>query len=233
MNNYFCTNSGRDCGCQPVCQPTCQEPPVQPIPVPTCCPCSEDFRRALELLCNPRLRPLVDFSTFAFVTENYVLGTALTTPTAGTAPGDNLEDPVGTYICGGDNCESLTVSGELYPAQTGAAPLGITVTQAALCRLDAIAFEADAGVEETAAENFQTLSQTLGQLLRPERPQTCSSLADALTSAAAVRASTVTAGPLIVNNSTILGQIGSVLVMANSTDSRIYFICADRIGFLG
>ena len=56
---------------------------------------------------------------------------------------------------------------------------------------------------------------------------------DALTSAAAVRTSTVAAGPLVVENSAILGQLGDVLVMANSTDSRFYFICANKIDYMG
>ena len=86
---------------------------------------------------------------------------------------------------------------------------------------------------EPIATNFQTISQTLSQLLRPQRSNDCCSVADALTTAAAVRASTVVAGPLVVQNSTILGQIGSILVMANSTDNRFYFICANAIDFMG
>ena len=56
---------------------------------------------------------------------------------------------------------------------------------------------------------------------------------DVLTSAAAVRTSTVVAGPLIIANSAILGQLGDVLVMANSTDNRFYFVCANKIDFIG
>ena len=227
MSNYFCTNSGRDCSCPQPC------PPPQPQPAPTCCPCGEDFRRALELICSRRLQTLVDFSTFAFVTDYYVLGSALETPVDGTAPGDNLATPAGTYVCGGDSCEALTVSGLLYPPEIGATALESTVTQVALCRLNAIAFAAAETDGTTAAANFQTISQALTQLLRPKRPQDCSNLADALTSAAAVRASTVTTGPLVVENSTILGQLGDILVMANSTDNRFYFLCANKIDFMG
>lgn len=234
MSNYFCTNSGRDCSCN--CPPPCpsQQPCQQESAAPqqSGCPCSEDFRRALDLLCCPRLRPLVDFNTFAFVTNFYILGAALTTPVTGTAPGDNLDDPAGSYVCGGDSCEALTVSGVLYPPEAGAAALASTVTQVALCRLNAIAFGA-AAADDSAETGFQTLSQTLGQLLRPKKPKDCDNLADALTNAAAVRASTVTTGPLIVENSTILGQLGDILVMANSTDSRFYFICTEKIDFLG
>ena len=232
MNNYFCTNSGRDCNCPQPCPPP--QPPQEPFgPMQPCCPCGEDFRRALDLLCSPRLQPLVDFTTFAFVTDFYILGTALETLTAGTVPGDNLTAPAGSYVCGGDSCEALTVSGLLFPPEVGATALEPTVTQVALCRLNAIAFSAAPDTGEGSTTNFQTLSQTLGQLLRPKKPKDCENLADALTSAAAIRASTVTSGPLVVANSTILGQLGDVLVMANSTDSRFYFICANRIDFMG
>lgn len=236
MSNYFCTNSGRDCGC--ACPPPCPPQPPQPPcpqepPVTGSCPCAADFRRALDLLCGPQLRSLVDFNTFAFVTDYYVLGTALAATTAGTAPDDNLDAPAGSYVCGGDSCEALTVSGTLYPPEVGGTALASTVTQVALCRLNAIAFDAAAGTDGTAAANFQTLSQTLGQLLRPRKPQDCVSIADALTNAAAVRASTITAGPLVVANSTIIGQLGDILVMANSTDNRFYFVCANRIDFMG
>lgn len=176
---------------------------------------------------------LVDFSTFAFVTDDYVLGTPLTTPPTDTAPSDNLTEPVGVYTCGGDSCETITVSGTLYPAEADGVALAPIVTQAALCRLTAITFDAAATTTEPIAVNFQTISQTLGQLLRPQKSHDCCSVADALTTAAAVRASTVIAGPLVVQNGTILGQIGSILVMANSTDSRFYFICANDIDFMG
>lgn len=227
MNNYFCTNSGcNPCQTQQGCQQSNHEPPRPG------CPCGEAFRQLLELLCGQQLRALVDFSAFAFVSDFYILGASLTTPAAGTAPGDNLSELTGSYVCGSDSCETVTVSGLLYPPEVEATALESTVTQAALCRLKAIAFDALA-VDEDAAANFQSISQILSQLLRPHKPQECGSMVEALTNAAAVRASTVAVGPLVVENSAILGQLGSVLVMANSTDARFYFICADKIDYMG
>lgn len=223
MNNYFCTNSG----CTPCQQQTCQPEPPRPG-----CACADDYRQLLKLLCSQQLQPLIDFSSFAFVSDFYILGSALTTPAAGTAPGDNLAEPAGTYVCGSDSCETITVSGLLYAPDTAGTALETTVTQAALCRLKAISFDALA-VDDDAAANFQSISQTLSQLLRPNRPQDCGSMIDALTSAAAVRTSTVAAGPLVISNSAIIGQLGDVLVMANSTDSRFYFICANQIDYMG
>lgn len=228
MSNYFCTNNG----CQPPCPQPC--PPTPQTDSCACCSCGEDFRRALSLLCSRQIQPLVNFAAFAYITDYYVLGTALTAPIAGTAPADNLDAPTGTYVCGGDSCETITVSGALYAPTTGSTALAAIVTQAALCRLKAIAFDALA-IDGDPTANFQTISQLLSQLLRPQKPQDCcgTSMADAMTNAAVVRASTVVAGPLVVENSTILGQVGNVLVMANATDSRFYFICADDIDFVG
>jgi len=234
LSNYFCTNNGRDCGCPPPCpQPPCPQPSCPQPPTPPRCPCSENFRRILDLICCPRLQPLVDFSAFAFVTNYYVLGSGVTAPAVTTAPGDNLVELTASYVCGSDSCEALTVSGLLFPPEDGATALEATVTQAALCRLNAVVFAAAETADATAAANFQTISQTLSQILRPQKPQDCSNLADALTNAAAIRASTVTSGPLIVQNSTILGQSGNILVMANSTDNRFYLICADKIDYMG
>lgn len=257
MSNYFCTNTGRDCprppqqpcppqqqACQtcppqpPICpqQQACQQQTCQSCETGTqhtcCCPCAEDFRSALELICCPQLQGLVDTATYAFITDNYVLGTPIATAPDGTAPGDNLTEPAATYVCGGDNCESLTVSGTLYPATVEGTALTTVVSQVALCQLDAIAFGAST-TGDGAEANFQTISQFLGRRLRPRTPTKCTSLAEALVSASAVRASTVTAGPLIVQNSAIIGKVGNVLVMANSTDNRFYFICADKVDFMG
>ena len=246
MNNYFCTNSGYDCNCpppQPPCQncpppqqQPCQNCPPQPCqeqqPQRSCCACGEDFRRALDLICSPRLQGLVDTTTFAFITDNYVLGTPIAAAPAGTTPADNLTAPAATYVCGGDNCESLTVSGTLYPTTVDGAALATIVTQVALCQLSAISFDASEALDGAEA-NFQTISQILGQRLRPQKPQECTSIVEALTSAAAVRASTLAVGPLVVQNSAILGRVGDVIVMANATDDRFYFICADKVEFMG
>ena len=223
MSNYFCTNGS----CNPcqTPQPPCPQDPPR-------CACADDFRKLLQLICGTQLRPLIDFSAFAFVSDFYVLGTALATPTAGTAPSDNLAAPAGSYVCGSDSCETVTVSGSLYPPQVDGIAVSTIVTQASLCRLTAISFDALA-VDGDAAANFQSISQLLSQLFRPQKPVDCCSLADALTSAAAIRTSSVAAGPLLISNSAILGQLGDVLVMANSTDNRFYFVCANKIDFIG
>lgn len=44
------------------------------------CNCAAGMLGALELLCDPRLAPLVDYNQFAFFTPNFVLGTSLNCP---------------------------------------------------------------------------------------------------------------------------------------------------------
>ena len=229
MSNYFCTNTGCN-PCQP--QPCPPQPCQEESPRPGCA-CAEDFRKLLDLICGQQLRPLTDFATFAFISDYYLLGSTLVAPVGGTAPGDNLAEPAGTYVCGSNSCETLTVSGLLYAPEAGGTALTSTVTQIALCRLKAIAFSSATTADADAAANFQTISQYLSQLLRPHKPQDCGSMIDALTNAAAVRTSTVAAGPLVVENSAIIGQLGDVLVMANSTNNRFYFICANKIDYMG
>ena len=40
-------------------------------------------------------------------------------------------------------------------------------------------------------------------------------------------------GALLVENALVLGQLGKLLVLANSTDGRFYLVCADKIDFIG
>ena len=221
MNQNYCTTGG--CSC-----PTPRMQPCQPEP-DSRCGCADDFRTLLGILCSPQLRSLIDFSGFGFITANWLLGTGLTEPIVGTASGDNLSGLTGTYVCGSAGCDALAVSGSLALAEVGSLSIPIPVTQVALCQLDAIAFT----VISTAENGFQTVSQTLSQLLEPRKTSCCSTVAGSLLDAAAARTATVTAGPLTVYNSVVLGTLGDVLVLANSSDERFYFVCAEKIGFIG
>lgn len=231
MNQNYCTTGGCDCPprpqpCQPCGQQNCQQE------TGTRCRCADDFRNLLNFLCSRQLQDVVDFAAFGFITDSFLLGTTATEPAVGTAPGDNLTDLTGSYVCGSTGCDTVAASGTLAPAAFGGAPFALPVTQIALCHLDAIAFTV-AGGEDTAA-NFQTLTQALSQLLNPGKPVCCSNtVAGSLLESAAARSATVTAGPLTVFNATVLGTAGEVLVLANSTDSRVYFVCADQIAFIG
>lgn len=221
MNQNYCTTDG--CGC-PVPKPQ----PCQTEPEPRC-GCADDFRTLLGIVCGPQLRGLVDFASFGFITDSYLLGTTLIDPCVGTTPGDNLDLLAGTYVCGTAGCDTIAVCGTVAPAVVGATPVILPVTQVALCRLDALVFSVTTPLDT----NFQTVTQTLSQLMEPRKTTCCDSVAGSLLGAAAARTATVTAGPLAVYNAVVLGTFGDVLVLANSVDGRIYFICAEKIAFIG
>ena len=224
MNQQYRTTGG-DCGCGPVCPPA-------PPPQSAGCSCGESFRQALNLLCSQQFYTLVDFSAFAFISSYSILGASVQAPTGGATPGDNLSALGATYRCGSCGCETVAASGSLYPPTVGGAAQSTAVTQAALCRLTAVAFDAANDTSLTSTANYQALVQLLTQMLHPTGPQTCVSVVDSVT-AGVSRTATLAAGPLLVENAQVLGQMGDLLVLANSTDERIYLVCADQVDFIG
>ena len=224
MNQQYRTTGG-DCGCGPVCPPA-------PPPQSAGCSCGESFRQALNLLCSQQFYTLVDFSAFAFISSYSILGASVQEPTGGATPGDNLSALGATYRCGSCGCETVAASGSLYPPTVGGAAQSTAVTQAALCRLTAVAFDAANDTSLTSTANYQALVQLFTQMLHPTGPQTCVSVVDSVT-AGVSRTATLAAGPLLVENVQVLGQMGDLLVLANSTDERIYLVCADQVDFIG
>lgn len=223
---YQYRTTGGDCGCGPSCSP-------QPAPPQSNgCSCGDSFRQALELLCSQQFYGLVDFTSFAFLSDYYLLGASVEAPAGGAAPGDNLTALSATYRCGSCGCETAAVSGQLFPPTVGGLAQSGTVSQAALCRLTAVAFDAANDASFSNASNYQAIAQLFTQLLRPAGPQTCVSIADSLTAGVTATA-TLAAGPLLVENALVLGQLGNLLVLANSTDGRFYLVCADKIDFIG
>ena len=47
------------------------------------------------------------------------------------------------------------------------------------------------------------------------------------------RMATLTAGPLVLQNVTVIGSLGSVLVLADEDTERFYLVCADHVEALG
>lgn len=224
MNQYFCTNTAGNCN------------PCATQQVDSCgCGCREDFRSALGLLCCPQTSPLINFNAVAFIADNYVVGTTITTPVASTTAVDNLNTLTGTYVCSSSSCETTNASGDLALAVDDTTPVAVNISQAALCKLNAVVFTAAGTTETEQSTNFQSLTQLLSQLINPSQPDSCccSTIATSLLNATVARSVTLTAGPLLLSNVTVLGQIGDVLVLANSTTFRIYLVCADKIAFLG
>lgn len=141
-----------DCGCRPKDDCGCCPGQVQPADVDCGCDCAPGMLAALQLLCEPRLAPLVDFSQFAFVTKNFVLGTSLSCPTADAAEYDNLTGPLDGELVGLNTgtCDRLEVTGPIYypipvcrPAiSCCAAGPGFDARSIDLCSICAVAFSA-------------------------------------------------------------------------------------------
>ena len=255
--NQDCPASG--CGQDAVC---CQQmiccchsvptPAPQPPQVDEACCCKQSFRAALGLLCDEQLSSLLDFDTSAFLTSTYVAGATLeAAPTA--TPADNLSaDLTGSFRrfspC---SCDLLDVDA---PVHNIAGNTVLTATQVPLCQLDAVVLqgaeaeaEGDLSAEEVAARNFRCLRQRLSQRLNPcntcgqgqcscDCDEDCCCAKGLLATLAQNNLSrrvSLVAGLLAVTGVTLLGTVGSVLVLANDTDRRLYFVCVNSVQFVG
>ena len=256
--NHDCPTS--DCGQDAVCcrQMICcchSAPAPQPPEVDEACCCKKSFRAALELLCDERLSSLLDFDTSAFVTNTYVAGATLeAAPTA--TPADNLSaDLTGSFRrfspC---SCDLLDVDA---PVHNTAGNTVLTATQVPLCQLDAVVLqgaaaeaEGDLTADEVTARNFRCLRQRLAQRLTPcntcgHGKEHCScdydeencccaeGLLKTLAQNNLSRRVSLVAGLLALTGVTLLGTVGSVLVLANDTDRRLYFVCVNSVQFVG
>lgn len=245
----------RECCCQQMiccCHPI-SKPKPQPPQVDEGCCCKKSFRAALGLLCDEQISSLLDFDTSAFLTSTYVAGATLEAAPAAT-PADNLSaDLTGSFRrfspCG---CDLLDVDA---PVRNTAGNTVLTATQVPLCQLDAVVLqgaeaeaEGDLSAEEVTARNFRCLRQRLSQRLNPcdvcgqeQCPCDCDDqdcccaegLLKTLAQNNLSRRVSLVAGLLAVTGVTLLGTVGSVLVLANDTDRRLYFVCVNSVQFVG
>ncbi len=254
-------NYGQQGFCQPMvccCKPV--QPPCKPVTVDedACC-CKQSFQAALGLLCNPVLSGLLDFNAVAFITDDYLAGSVPetpATPTAGT-PSDNLADTLtGTFRrfspC---NADLLDITAPVYSTGATADTAVLTASQMSLCALDALAIQAapataegDLTEDEAAARNFRIIQSILSQsstqgscAMTPscnccdgEGEGCCCSagLLTALSQGNLSRQVSLVAGPLVLNEATLLGTVGNVLILANPEDDRIYFVCVNSVQFI-
>jgi len=248
MNDYLCTGGGRpprpendDC-CRP--EPPC--PQQSPCQQPSQnsgddCGCRRGFVQTLQMLMRTGLSGLVDFSAFAFVTTDFLVGSSLAVPDLTDASYDNLAATLtGTFSrfspCA---CDYIDVAGDVFLPDYGAPATGLTVSRLNLCDLVAVAF--------TATDNYLPARQLLQSLLqRPRRPgrgedpflptpslpgpyppypDPCNSCCCETDGSMGGTASLL-AGPLLVANATVLGSLDGVMVLANDTAQRFYLVCS-------
>lgn len=233
--------------------PCCAVTPPQPEPDAPCC-CKSSMAEALQLLCDPALASLVDFNSFFFLTHSLSVGGALCVPAANDA--DNITSAGATFHrfspC---NCDLLDVSGTAYFAVPGTSNVALDpVDQLSLCAVEAVAFQLLPSETTEAAcctlDPFPSVSRALRRAIRAEGGTTtacgtcaahcdcddCCCTAGILTELSTrnlSRLATLTAGPLVLQDVTVLGSLGSVLVLADEALGRFYLVCANTVETLG
>lgn len=235
-----------------VCDPGCRQ--TDPEPLPTCC-CKASMAEALRLLCGTELADLVDFESFFFLTDALAIGGPLTVPSSGP---DNIGGLNASFRrfspC---NCDLIDVDGTAYFAIPGTAATALDpVDQLTLCSVKAIAFgltDPDCP-EECPDAVYRRVLRSIRRAIRAEGGETsgcatcdrgstsqcdcedCCCDTGVLTELASRNLShlaTLTAGNLVLQNVTVLGAVGSVLVLADEDQQRIYFVCASTVEALG
>lgn len=176
-------------------------------------------------------------------------------PSCSSGASDNLDALAGSFRrfapC---SCDLLDIEAELHIA--GRRGCGFAATQVSLCELDAVVIqgantcaEGEITADEVTARNFRCLRQRLAQRLNPcgtpcgpdqcfctcdERDCCCAAgLLDTLARNNLSRRVSLAAGLLVLQNVTLLGTVGNVLVLANDTDNRLYFVCVNSVQFIG
>lgn len=233
--------SGCGCGCEQ----------SEPETMPTCC-CKASMVKALRLLCNSELASLVDFNAFFFLTGSLTVGGTLAVPT--TDDPDNIEELTASFRrfspC---NCDLVDVDGTAYFATPGESYTALeNMEQLSLCSLKALAFELITieDPDEPEGASYRRAVRILRRAIRAENETTtscgaCGAHCDCencccdagilaeLATRNLSRQATLTAGPLVLQNVTVLGAVGSVLVLANEEDERVYFVCVSQVEALG
>lgn len=223
--------------------------PVPPFTADLCC-CKSSMVEALRLLCGNTLSSLVDFNAFFFLTDALAIGS----PLVSCADTDNISTPCASLRrfapC---NCDLLDVTGTAYFAIPGTTSAALdAVTQLSLCAIKAVAFQViDSECPRDCDDsNFRRAVRALRRAIQAEGGTTtscasCQSHCDCddcccaagllaeLSTRNLSRLATLTVGPLILRNVTVLGSIGSVLVLADEQLCRFYLVCANTVEALG
>ena len=233
----------------PCCETESTAPsrPTKPSHDDDNCCCKGSMVEALQLLCSESVSSLVDFDRFFFLTDALAMGSVLTVPGSDI---DNINTPTATLQrfspC---NCALLDVAGTAYPAVIGSTSVVLDdVDQLSLCALKAVIFQLAESEcpEECGDSNYDRAVRAIRRAIRAEGGSTgacgvcqahcdcddCSCTQGVLQELSArnlSRTATIAAGPLVLQNVTVLGSIGSVLVMTNETTNRFYLVCADAV----
>ena len=210
------------------------------------CPCRAGLVQALQMLLRSGLSSLVDFQSFAFVTRDYFVGGPLTTPAVTAGAYDNLPAVLtGSFSrftpCA---CDYIDVGGAVFlPYETAtAATTGLTVSRLDLCDILAVAFAPAGATAEELTANYTAARQLIQNLLQPGcglRP-TCPPYPDPCDEPCPCDCQnqflggsvSLITGSLLIAGATVLGNMGKVLILANDTLQRFYFVCSDKASII-
>lgn len=215
MYDTYCTTGGDN------------RPPMMPQPAPI--RRDEGLVQALQMLLRSGLSGLVDFQAMAFVSDTFLVGSTIIQPLIAESY-DNLADTLTASFSGFTPCacEYLDVAGTLYlPAGPGT-DTGITVSRIALDDVHAVAFGTAGDAE------YQSARALMSRILHPDAcrdacppyPDPCCEPCD-VNSPAVGRTVALVLGAVVIVGAVVLGKIGNVLVLANDTDQRFYFVQED------
>ncbi len=205
------------------------------------CACRRGLVQALQMLLRSGLSSLVDFQTFAFVTEDFLVGDTFVAAT----PTGEAYDNLGPELAGSFNrfspcaCDFIDVTGAVFlpTAVAGDAVTGLTASRLNLCDITAIAFEVEEDTAEPPTDNYQSARRLLQRLLQgpcrsdsPPYPDPCDEMCQCRCDEDDFLGGSVSlvAAGLLLANMTVLGKVGKVQVLANDTDERFYFVCTDK-----
>ena len=109
--------------------------------------------------------------------------------------------------------------------------------------------EGDLTAQEVTARNFRCVRSLLAQRLNPVGSPCgaayCSCACDGRDCCCAAgllstlaqnnlsRRVSLAAGLLVLQDVTLLGTVGNVLVLSNDCDNRLYFVCVNSVQFIG
>ncbi len=177
------------------------------------------------------------------------------TPPCPCETSDNLGNLYGSFRrfspC---SCDLIDIEAEVYTPSGKSCAL--TAQQVNLCQLDAVVIqgadacaEGDLTAHEVTTRNFRCLRAMLAQRLNPVGSpcgQTaCSCACDGRDCCCAAgllstlaqnnlsRRVSLAAGLLVLQDVTLLGTVGNVLVLSNDCDNRLYFVCVNSVQFIG
>lgn len=208
-----------------------------------CRACRSSLADVLHLLYDPQLSEIVDLNTFFFLTDSVAVGGPLNAPLSSDAPADNIGGAEASFRrfspCGSG---LLEVAGSAYFAVVGDRITALeTVDQISASSLRAAAFSLiGQGDPDEDAAAYRRAVRALRRGLSGEEAD-ASAGADGCTAGLIAELSartlsrvvTFTAGPLVLQNLSVIGSLGDTLVLGNSALRRIYLVCAKDVQILG